>query len=99
MYTVYSMATRNTRDSREVAASVWPSGVIQGHITVFWWHLVSNTSLEMMRADEHTYADSRRSLYKDHLLARIINFTEVAGPSATFTDVRTAERVAFSRVN
>jgi len=39
-------------------ARVWPSGVIQGHITVFWWHSVSNTSLEMMRADEHIYACS-----------------------------------------
>lgn len=94
---IYSLATRNTRgDPREVAASVWPSGVIQGHITVFWWHSVSNTSLEMMRADEQL---CRRSLYKDHPFARIINFAEVAGPSATFTDVRTAERVAFSRVN
>lgn len=83
-------------DPRELAASVWPSGVIQGHITVFWWHSVSNTSLEMMRADEQL---CRRSLYKDHPFARIINFAEVAGPSATFTDVRTAERVAFSRVN
>jgi len=40
------------RDLRQVTATV--GNHIQGHITVSRWHSVSNTSLEMMRADEHT---------------------------------------------